>query len=224
MAGLLAHCAKARSARPSARWQKACRQRLDAVADASALLCALLDLVVTTEPITFLGASWRRPVLIGYNERLVRGLVWAVGVLDPDWLAQALPEVAVPCLQLGRGRGYPPKPVPGTKIPSPASERWDSRARRPSCEPWFSSARPPGTAACYRNGQGPRAGQRTPPSVRGELFYGCTPFQPLTQLAVMRAPPTPDPPPAAALNRRYAPLRGVVAPGWLFGFRDRGHA
>ena len=119
MAGLLAHCAKARSARPSARWQKACRQRLDAVADASALLCALLDLVVTTEPITFLGASWRRPVLIGYNERLVRGLVWAVGVLDPDWLAQALPEVAVRCLQLGRGRGYPPKPVRGTKIPFP---------------------------------------------------------------------------------------------------------
>lgn len=43
----------------------------------------------------------------------------AVGVRDPDWLAQALPEVAVRYLQLGRGRGYPPKPVPGTKIPFP---------------------------------------------------------------------------------------------------------
>jgi hypothetical protein len=43
MARLLAHCAKARSARPSARRENACRQRLDAVADASALLPALLE-------------------------------------------------------------------------------------------------------------------------------------------------------------------------------------
>jgi hypothetical protein len=117
VAELLAHCAKARSARPSAGWKNACQQRLDAIADASALLRGLLDLVVTTEPVTFLGASWRRPVLIGYNERLVCGLVWAAGVLDPDWLAQVLSAVAVRCLQLCPGRTYPPKPVPGTKIP-----------------------------------------------------------------------------------------------------------
>jgi len=117
LAELLAHCATARSARPSAGWENACRRRLDAVADAPALLRGLLDLVVTTEPVTFLGAAWRRAVLIGYNEGLVRGLVWAAGVLDPDWLAEVLPAVAVRCLQLCPGRSYPPKPVPGTKIP-----------------------------------------------------------------------------------------------------------
>jgi hypothetical protein len=116
-AELLAHSAKAGSARPSARWKNACRQRLDATADAPALLRGLLDLVVTTEPVTFLGAGWRRAVLIGYNEELVRGLVWAAGVLDPDWLAEVLLAVAVRCLQLCPGPSYPPKPVPGTKIP-----------------------------------------------------------------------------------------------------------
>jgi hypothetical protein len=100
VAVLLAHSAKARSARPSAGWQKVCRRRLDAVQDVSALLRGLLDLVVTAEPVTFICHSSRRAVLIGYNERLVRGLVWAAGVLDPDWLPGVLHAVAVRCLRL----------------------------------------------------------------------------------------------------------------------------
>jgi hypothetical protein len=118
VAGLLAHCATARSARPSARWQKLCRQRLDAVADASALLRGLLDLVVTTEPVIFTDGAWRRAVLIRYNEQLVRGLVWAAGVLDPGWLPGVLEAIAVRCLQLGPCHRYPPTPVPGNKIPN----------------------------------------------------------------------------------------------------------
>ena len=54
VAALLAHCAKARSTRPSAGWEKKCRQRLDAVQDASVLLRGLLELVVTTDPVTFI--------------------------------------------------------------------------------------------------------------------------------------------------------------------------
>jgi hypothetical protein len=118
VAGLLAHCATARSARPSARWQKLCRQRLDAVADAPALLRGLLDLVVTTEPVIFTDGAWRRAVLIKYNEQLVRGLVWAAGVLDPGWLPGMLEAIAVRCLQLGPCHRYPPTPVPGNKIPN----------------------------------------------------------------------------------------------------------
>jgi hypothetical protein len=117
VAALLAHCAKARSARPSAGWEKVCRQRLDAVQDASALLRGLLDLVVTTEPVTFLGDSGHRTVLIQYNERLVRGLVLAAGVLDPDWLPEVLLAVAVRCLRLCRGHVYARTPVPAEKIP-----------------------------------------------------------------------------------------------------------
>jgi hypothetical protein len=117
VAGLLAHCATARSARPSARWEKLCRQRLDAVADAPALLRGLLDLVVTTEPVTFTDGTWRRPVLIKYNEPLVRGLVWAAGVHDPGWLPGVLEAIAVRCLEFCPCHGHPPTPVPGKKIP-----------------------------------------------------------------------------------------------------------
>ena len=118
VAALLAHCAKARSGRPSGGWEKVCRQRLDAVQDASALLRGLLDLVVTTEPVTFIGGSWRRDVLIGYNEWLVRGLVWAAGVLDPDWLPEVLAAVAERCVRLCLGHKYPRTPVPGMRIPN----------------------------------------------------------------------------------------------------------
>jgi hypothetical protein len=123
VAELLAHCAKARSGRPSAGWKNACQQRLDAITDASALLRGLLDLVMTTEPVTFLGASWRRAVLIGYNERLVCGLVWATGVLDPDWLAEVLSSVAVRCLQLCPGARTRPNRFRGRRSRSPASGR-----------------------------------------------------------------------------------------------------
>jgi hypothetical protein len=72
---------------------------------------------VTTEPVIFTDGSWRRAVLIKYNEQLVRGLVWAAGVLDPGWLPGVLEAVAVRCLEFGPWRGYPPTPVPGKKIP-----------------------------------------------------------------------------------------------------------
>jgi hypothetical protein len=49
-AALLAHCATARTGRTGPRWDKTCRQRLDAVAGPSGLLRRLLDLVVSAAP------------------------------------------------------------------------------------------------------------------------------------------------------------------------------
>ena len=153
VAALLAHCVKARSARPSAGWEKVCRQRLDAVPDVSALLRGLLDLVVTAEPVTFVCHGGRQALLIGYNERLVRGLVWAAGVLDPEWLPEVLHAVAVRCLRLCSGHVYARTPTrsPGRRSPMPASAPWACRVRTHRCERWSGSARRPRTAGCSRS-------------------------------------------------------------------------
>jgi hypothetical protein len=117
LAALLEHCATARPARPGPRWEKVCRQRLDAVADATGVLRTMLGLVATAEPVTYIDHSTRETLLIRYNERLVKGLVWAAGILDPDWLPDVLPEVAIRCLRLCSGRMYRRPQVPAEKIP-----------------------------------------------------------------------------------------------------------
>jgi hypothetical protein len=117
VAALLEHCATAKPARPGPRWEKVCRQRLDAVGDASGLLRDLLDLLLTTDPVSFLTDSGRRLVLVGYNEQLVKGLVWAAGLLDADWLPAMLSAVATRCLRLCSGHVFRETPVPAEKIP-----------------------------------------------------------------------------------------------------------
>jgi len=117
LADLLGHCATAKSARPGARWEQRCRQRLGAVDDAGDLLRGLLELIVTTAPVSYLTDHGRWEVLIGYNEQLVRGLVWAAGVIDPPWLPEVLRDVAVRCLRLCAGNRFRQTPVPGEKVP-----------------------------------------------------------------------------------------------------------
>jgi len=117
VAALLEHCATAKPARPGPRWEKTCRQRLDAIGDASGQLRALLDLLLTTDPVGFITDSGRRWVLVGYNEQLVKGLAWAAGLLDPDWLPEILSAVAARCLRLCSGHVFRDTPVPAEKIP-----------------------------------------------------------------------------------------------------------
>jgi hypothetical protein len=114
---LLEHCSTARKPRPGPKWEKDCQQRLAAVGDPAALLGHLLELVLTAEPVSYLTDHGRRKVLIGFNEQLVKGLVWAAGVLDPPWLAEVLRPLAARCLRLCSGHVFRDTVVPGEKIP-----------------------------------------------------------------------------------------------------------
>ncbi|HET7013445.1 MAG TPA: DUF4132 domain-containing protein [Streptosporangiaceae bacterium] len=115
---LIEHCALAKATRPGSRWNKVCRQRLEAIAEPADLLKDLLELVVTTEPVNFLTRQGRRAFLVGFNEQLIKGLVWAAGVLDPPWLPQVLQAVAVRCLRLCSGHVFRATAVQGEKIPN----------------------------------------------------------------------------------------------------------
>lgn len=117
VAVLLEHCATARTARPGPRWEKACRQRLEAVAEPSGLVRRLLELLIDTEPVSYLTDSGRRMLLVGFNEQLIRGIVWAAGLLDPPWLPEVLRAVAVRCLRLCSGHIFRDTAVQGEKIP-----------------------------------------------------------------------------------------------------------
>ena len=66
---------------------------------------------------SYLTGQGRQDLLIGFNEQLIKGLVWASGLLDPPWLPEVLRAVAVRCLRLCRGHGYRGTPVQGEKIP-----------------------------------------------------------------------------------------------------------
>ena len=114
---LLGHCATARTPRPGPRWEKVCRQRLEMVADPSGLLRHLLELVINTEPVSYLTDQGRRMLLGGFNEQLIRGVVWAAGLLDPSWLPEVLRPLAVRCLRLCRGHVFRDTVVQGEKIP-----------------------------------------------------------------------------------------------------------
>lgn len=115
---VLEHCVQPKATRPSARWQKVCRQRLAGVADADGLVRGLLDLVLTTGPVTFRDDHTRTALLVRYNEPLVRGLIWAAAVLDPDWLPSMLRSIAARCLRLSAGSRMHETAVPGEKLPN----------------------------------------------------------------------------------------------------------
>src|SRR5690348_7771187 len=93
-AELLAHCLQPSASRPSERWQRVCRRRLDSVADPGALLHGLLGLLITAPPVRFLSDQRAQELLVEYNESLVKGLLWAAGTLDPDWLPEVVRAVA----------------------------------------------------------------------------------------------------------------------------------
>jgi hypothetical protein len=114
---LLEHCASASSAKPTRKWERSIRERLNAVIDSSGLVRELLELVVTTEPMTFMADHGRRPQLVNWNGDLVRGLVWAAGIIDDGWMPSTLERVAERCLRLSYGRSLRETAVRGEKIP-----------------------------------------------------------------------------------------------------------
>ncbi len=54
---------------------------------------------------------------MGFNEQLIKGVVWAVGVADPPWLAEVLHAVEARCLRLSSGHVFGNTAVQGEKIP-----------------------------------------------------------------------------------------------------------
>jgi len=116
-AELLAHCVQPAASRPSGRWQQVCRRRLDAVADPGALLRGLLGLLATAPPARFLSGNRAEDLLVDGNEPLLKGLLWAAGVLDPDWLPEVARAAGVRCLRLAAGSRFHDTAVPGEKIP-----------------------------------------------------------------------------------------------------------
>ncbi len=114
---LMDHCATARTPRPGPKWDKTCRQRLEVVAGADELLRQLLDRLVCTEPVSYLTDHGRRMLLVGFNEQLIKGIVWAAGLLDPPWLPEVLHAVAARCLRLCSGHVFRETAVQGEKIP-----------------------------------------------------------------------------------------------------------
>jgi len=114
---LLEHCAGATSAKPTAKWEGVLTERLNAITDPSELVRELLELVVETEPVTYMTDHGRRPQLLNWNDDLVRGLVWAAGVMDQEWMSSTLQRVAERCLRLSYGRSLRETAVKGEKVP-----------------------------------------------------------------------------------------------------------
>jgi hypothetical protein len=73
--------------------------------------------VLTTEPVGYLTDQRRQLLLVGFNERLIKGVVWAAGVADPPWLPEVLHAVAARCLRLCSGHVFGNTAVQGEKIP-----------------------------------------------------------------------------------------------------------
>jgi hypothetical protein len=117
VAALLEHCATARTARPGPRWDRTGRQRLDGVAGPGVLLRRLLEAVLSAEPVSYLTDSGPRILLVGFNEQLIKGIVWAAGLLDPPWLPPVLGAVAARCLRLCSGHVFGNTAVQGEKVP-----------------------------------------------------------------------------------------------------------
>jgi Domain of unknown function (DUF4132) len=113
----LEHCVTARATRPGPRWDKLCRQRLDDMAEPAAVVRRLLNLLLTTEPVRYMTNYGERMILVGFNEQLIKGVVWAAGLLDPPWLPEMLYAVAVRCLRLCSGHVFRDTVIPGEKIP-----------------------------------------------------------------------------------------------------------
>ena len=122
-AELLAHCLQPAASRPSNRWQQVCRRRLDAVAGPGALLRGLLGLLATAPPARFLSDGRAEDLLVDCNEPLLKGLLWAAGVLGPDWLPEVVRAAAHRCLRLSAGSGSTTRRCPARRSPTRASTR-----------------------------------------------------------------------------------------------------
>jgi hypothetical protein len=113
----LAHCGMSGGTGPSARWQRRCAQLAAALDDGPGLVRHLLELVVTTPPLRYQTEFRPWDLLADRNSGLIRGLVWAAGVLGEPWLPEVAGPVAERWLRLSRGRGFRWVPVGGDKVP-----------------------------------------------------------------------------------------------------------
>jgi hypothetical protein len=112
----LSHC-RMSAGGPSARWQRRCAQLAAALDDGPDLVRHLLELVVTTPPLRYQTEFRPWDLLADRNSGLIRGLVWAAGVLNVPWLPEVAGPVAERWLRLSRGRSFRPIPVCGDKVP-----------------------------------------------------------------------------------------------------------
>jgi hypothetical protein len=93
------------------------RGRLADMADPASVVHRLLNLLLTTDAVRYMSNSGERMILVGFNEQLIKGVLWAAGLLDPPWLPEVLHSVAVRCLRLCSGHVFRDTVVPGEKIP-----------------------------------------------------------------------------------------------------------
>jgi hypothetical protein len=113
----LAHCRMSGGTGPSARWRRRCAQLAAALGDGPGLVRHLLELVVSTAPLRYQTEFRPWDLLADRNSGLIRGLVWAAGVLDEPWLPAVAGPVAERWLRLSAGRSFRWVPVCGDKVP-----------------------------------------------------------------------------------------------------------
>jgi hypothetical protein len=113
----LAYCRMSGGTGPSATWRRRCGRLAAALEDAPGLVRHLLELVVTTPPLRFQTEFRPWDLLADRNSGLIRGLVWAAGVLGEPWLPEVAGPVAERWLRLSRGRSFRWVPVCGDKVP-----------------------------------------------------------------------------------------------------------
>lgn len=113
----LSHCRMSEGTGPSPRWQRRCAQLAAALDHGPGLVRRLLELVVTTPPLRFQTEFQPWDLLADRNSGLIRGLVWAAGVMGEPWLPEVVGPVAERWLRLSRGRSFRWVPVCGDKVP-----------------------------------------------------------------------------------------------------------
>ena len=112
----LAHCRMSGGTGPSARWRRRCAQLAAALGDGPGLVRHLLELVVSTAPLRYQTEFRPWDLLADRNSGLIRGLVWAAGVLGEPWLSEVTGPVAERWLRLSAGRSFRWVPVCGDKV------------------------------------------------------------------------------------------------------------
>jgi uncharacterized protein DUF4132 len=113
----LSHCRMSGGTGPSASWQRRCARLAAALEDAPGLVRHLLELVVTTPPLRYQTEFGPWDLLADRNSGLIRGLVWAAGVLGEPWLPAVAGPVAGRWLRLSAGRSFRWVPVCADKVP-----------------------------------------------------------------------------------------------------------
>lgn len=113
----LSHCRMSGGTGPSARWQRRCARLATTLDDGPGLVRRLLELVVTTPPLRFQTEFRPWDLLADRNSGLIRGLVWAAGVLNEPWLPEVAGPVGERWLRLSAGRSFRWVPVCGDRVP-----------------------------------------------------------------------------------------------------------